>query len=185
MRFRVAISLFAFVVLAQSVMGQEAKSAVQAAPPANPQVASAKGFYDYMKGNVLKTADKVPEPMYAFKASPEVRSLGQILAHIADAQTAFCSIVKDGKPSGKGYEKTATTKAAIQAALKESFELCDAAYAGLTDAGSAEVVPFLQGRKATKLSIISFTTAHGLEHYGNLVVYMRLNQMVPPSSEAQ
>jgi len=152
------------------------------AQPANPQVATAKAFYSYMKGNILKTADLVPEAKYSFKATEEVRSMGQILAHVADAQFAFCGIVRDGKPVVKDVEKTATTKADIIKALNDSFALCDADYAAMTDANSADIVQF-RG-PVTKLGLISFNTAHGLEHYGNLVTYMRLNKIVPPSAEA-
>ena len=60
--------------------------------------------------------------------------------------------------------------------------MCDAAYAAMTDANSAEMVTF-RAQKYTKLAMISFNTSHGLEHYGNLVVYMRLNKILPPSSE--
>jgi uncharacterized damage-inducible protein DinB len=151
------------------------------APGANPQVSSAKAFYSYMKGNVLKTAEKVPEEKYAYQATAEVRTIGQLLAHIADAQFAFCGIVKDGKPVNKEVEKTVKGKTNISKALSDSFALCDAAWDGLTDANSADIVQF-RG-PVTKLSLMSFDTAHGLEHYGNLVTYMRLNKIVPPSSE--
>ncbi len=147
----------------------------------NPQVSSAKAFYNYMKTNVQKTAEKIPEDKYAYRATDEVRTVGQLLAHIADAQYAFCGIVKDGKPQSKGVEKTAATKAAIGAALNDSFALCEAAWSSLTDANSADIVQF-RG-PVTKLSLISFTTAHGLEHYGNLVTYMRLLKIVPPTAE--
>jgi uncharacterized damage-inducible protein DinB len=156
-------------------------AAVAQAQEANPQVASAKAFYSYMKGNVTKTAEKVPAARYAYKATPKVRSIGQLLAHIADAQNAFCGIVKDGKAVTKDVEKTAKTKKEISEALSDSFTLCDAVWAGLTDANSAEIVQF-RG-PVTKLALMSFDTAHGLEHYGNLVTYMRLIRIVPPSAE--
>ena len=147
----------------------------------NPQVNSAKAFYSYMKGNVTKTAEKIPEDKYAFQATPEVRTISQLLSHIADAQFAFCGIVKEGKPVTMNVEKTAKTKADISKALNDSFALCDAAWASLTDANSADIVQF-RG-PVTKLALISFDTAHGLEHYGNLVTYMRLLKIVPPSAE--
>lgn len=149
--------------------------------PANPQVSSAMAFYGYMKTNILKTAEKVPEEKYAFRATEEVRSIGQLLAHVADAQFAFCGTVAEGKPQGKDVEKTAKTKADIRKALSDSFALCDKAWAGLTDANSADIVQF-RG-PVTKLALISYNTAHGLEHYGNLVTYMRLNKIVPPTAE--
>jgi uncharacterized damage-inducible protein DinB len=158
-----------------------AATSMAQAPAENPQVSSAKAFYGYMKGNVLKTAEKVPQASYAYRATPKVRTIGQLLAHIADAQNAFCGIVKTGKPVTKDVEKTAKTKADISQALNDSFALCDEVWAGLTDANSAEIVQF-RG-PVTKLSLMSFDTAHGLEHYGNLVTYMRLLKIVPPSAE--
>lgn len=170
MRKHVVLGL---VLLALTVSTAQAQSA-------NPQVSSAKAFYGYMKTNVLKTAELVPEDKYAYRATDEVRTIGQLLAHIADAQNLFCGIV-NGKPQSRNVEKTAKTKAEVGKALNESFEVCETAWAGLTDANSADIVQF-RG-PVTKLSLISFTTAHGLEHYGNLVTYMRLLKIVPPTAE--
>jgi uncharacterized damage-inducible protein DinB len=108
---------------------------------------------------------------------------GQLLAHVADGQFVICGMVKDGKPVMKGFEKSATTKTAILQALNEGFAYCDSAYAGLTDASSADMASFF-GNQRTKLSILSFNTAHTMEHYGNMVTYMRMNKIVPPSSES-
>jgi uncharacterized damage-inducible protein DinB len=174
-------TLFVRTWMASCIVLCAATASVAQAPAENPQVASAKAFYSYMKGNVLKTAEKVPPTRYAYRATPKVRTIGQLLAHIADAQFAFCGIVKDGKPTVMNVEKTAKTKADIRKALDDSFALCDADWASLTDANSADIVQF-RG-PVTKLSLMSFDTAHGLEHYGNLVTYMRLLNIVPPSAE--
>jgi len=82
----------------------------------------------------------------------------------------------------RNFEKTATTKAEIVAALNEGFAFCDSVYQKLTDADAAAMVPFF-GQQRTKLSMLDFNIAHGFEHYGNLVTYMRMKGIVPPSSE--
>ncbi len=153
-----------------------------AADTTNPLVSSSKGFFSLMKDDVLRSAEKVPEADYSFRPTPEVRTFGQILAHIANAQFMMCGIATDGKPVRKDFEKTATTKAEIEAALKEGFTACDAVYQKLTDAEAAQTVPFF-GRQSTKLGVLDFNIAHGFEHYGNLVTYMRMKGIVPPSSE--
>src|SRR4051812_5690524 len=107
---------------------------------ANPQLASSKAFYEQVKGNVLKSVDKMPEEKFSFKPSTDVRSYGQVLAHIADGQYVLCGVVKEGKPQFKGNEKSATTKTAIVKALNDGFAYCDAVYTSLTDASSAEMV---------------------------------------------
>jgi uncharacterized damage-inducible protein DinB len=148
----------------------------------NPQLASAKVFYDIIKGNVLKSTDKMPEAKYSYKPVDSVRTYGQLLMHIADAQYVFCGTAK-GARENKGIEKAALkSKAEIVMALNDAFAFCESTYAGLTDAASAAKVTFI-GQEVTKLSVLSLNTAHTYEHYGNLVTYMRMNGIVPPSSE--
>ncbi len=149
--------------------------------PANPLVASSKAMFEIVKSDILKTAEQVPESLYSYKPTDGVRTMGQLLAHVADGQYEFCGAAQDGKPQMKGIEKTAKTKAEIQQALDTAFGFCESVYASLTDADAAALMPFF-GRKMSKLGIMDFNAAHTFEHYGNLVTYMRMNQMVPPSS---
>jgi uncharacterized damage-inducible protein DinB len=150
----------------------------------NPQLASTKAFYDTVRMNILKAAEKMPEEKYAYKPSDDVRTYGQLLAHIADSQYFLCGTAKEGKSENRGIEKSMPTKPGILTALRDGFAYCDSTYAGLTDASSAAMVTFF-GQKRTKLSMLSFNTAHSFEHYGNLATYLRMNRMVPPSSEPQ
>lgn len=153
-----------------------------AASAQNPMVEGQKFLNDMVRNNILRSAEKMPEENYSFKPTPEVRSFGQLLGHIADAQYLFCSAVL-GKPNpAPGIEKSKTSKADLTAALKEAFAYCDSAYAGLTDAQLAGTVKFF-GREQTKATVLSFNTAHNNEHYGNIVTYLRMKGIVPPSSE--
>jgi uncharacterized damage-inducible protein DinB len=152
--------------------------------PSDPITNGTKGIYGYLKSNVARAAEKMPEANYAFKPTPEVRNFGQLVAHIADAQYIFCSMAT-GKPgNGPGIENKKTTKAEIIEALKEAYGYCDEVYAGMTDAKTAELVKFL-GRDMPRISVLAFNNAHMDEHYGNIVTYMRLKGLVPPTSEAQ
>lgn len=149
----------------------------------NPQLASAKAFYDLIKGNILKSTDKIPEAKYTYKPSDDVRTIAQLFMHIADSQYLICGTAKENKFTSPGIEKSALkTKGEIVAALKDAFAYCDGTYAGLTDASSAAIVQWF-GQDRTKLSVLALNTAHSYEHYGNLVTYMRMNGIVPPSSE--
>lgn len=152
---------------------------------ANPQLASAKAFFEIVKGNILKSAAKMPEEKYSFKPSKDVRSYGELIAHIADSQYFICGTAKEDKGQNPGIEKSLPhTKAELVKALQDAFAYCDATYAGLSDAASVDMVPFF-GQPRTKLSMLSFNTAHSFEHYGNVVTYLRMNGIVPPSSEPQ
>lgn len=149
-----------------------------------PMVASSKVFYSNAKQDILRSAEKMPEDKYAFKPVDTVRSYGQILAHVADGQYEFCGAAAS-KHDEKGVEQNAKTKADIIAALKTAFAYCDAIYAGMTDANAAEMIPAFGGIKISRLSMLDFNVAHTMEHYGNLVTYMRIEGLVPPSSESR
>lgn len=150
--------------------------------PANPLITVSKSVYAIAKNDVLGSVDKIPDADWSFRPTPQVRTIGQLFAHIADGQYEFCGVVAEGKSVSKGIEKADTTKAEIVPALKEAFAYCDAAYAKLTDADAAQMVPMF-GMHITKLGAMDFNTAHTMEHYGNLVTYMRIKGIVPPSSE--
>jgi len=86
----------ALLLVPVALFGQEkapapAPAPAQSTPPANPITASEKGFYGFVSGAVVGAAQKMPEENYSFKPTPEVRSFGQLVGHVADASYAFCS----------------------------------------------------------------------------------------------
>ena len=166
--FTVAI-LFAAAASAQSA-------------PANPLVTVSKGIYASAKTDILRSAEKVPEEMWSYQPVKEVRTFGQLFAHVADGQYEFCGAVAEGKPVDKGLEKALKTKAEIVAALKDAFAYCDAAYAKMTDADAPALISMF-GMRLTKIGAMDFNITHTMEHYGNLVTYMRIKGIVPPTSE--
>jgi uncharacterized damage-inducible protein DinB len=149
----------------------------------DPMSKETKGLYTNVKSYILKSAEKMPEANYAFKPSPEVRNYGAVLGHLADDQYFFCSAAK-GEKKETNIEKEVTTKAGLTAALKEAFAYCDAAYDGLTDANGAMMMKFGRGERSMS-GILNFNVAHDFEHYGNLITYLRIKGLVPPSSEKQ
>ena len=142
--------------------------------------------YNGVKLNLTETAEKVSEADYGFKPSPDIRSFGGQLAHVADAHYNFCSAAK-GVPNpmqGQSLERTKTTKADVQKALADSFVFCDDAYSSLTDQSALELVT--QGRGQTaRGAVLANNTSHDNEEYGILTVYMRLKNIVPPSTARQ
>lgn len=152
-------------------------------PAANPIAGSIRAQYDVVKGYLLKAAEQVPEEHYAFKPAPEVRSLGQIFGHVADANFGICGMASGQKGTMSDIEKTKTTKKELQDALAASFKFCDAAFDGLTEARAGETVKFFLPGTHTRLGVLAFNSAHDFEHYGNVVTYMRMKGLVPPSSQ--
>jgi uncharacterized damage-inducible protein DinB len=170
--------LFALILVVTPPLEQ-----TPAAPAtASPTIGSVRGMTDLVKGYLTKAAAQVPEEHYAFKPTPEVRSMGEVFAHVADANFMICGMVSGQKPPMTGIAKTKKTKAELTEALTASFTFCESAFDGMTDARANEVIKFFVPGTHTRLGVLAFNAAHDFEHYGNIVTYMRMKGMVPPSS---
>ena len=152
------------------------------AQTANPLTAGAKKIYGITKNDLLKSAEEMPEENYSFKPVSTVRTFGELIGHVADGQYEFCGPVAGDGVKSPDVEKNKTSKADLIAALKVAFAYCDKTYAGMTDAHAADMIKFF-GNDWPKLSILGFNNAHNMEHYGNMVTYLRIKGLVPPSSK--
>ena len=148
----------------------------------NPFSTINKRSYERTKATLLRSAEKMPEENYSFKPVDTVRNYGQIIGHLADAQYLFCSTASGEKNPGLNIEKTKTSKADLIAALKDGFAYCDKVYDSMTDATAIQMVKFF-GNDVPKYAVLNINIAHNMEHYGNLVTYMRMKGIVPPTSE--
>jgi len=139
--------------------------------------------YRAVRDYFIRAAEKMPEDKYAFRPSPDVRTFAQQVAHVADDQYNLCSPAKgeQRKAPYTDIETRLSTKAELVPALKDAFAFCDAVYDGMTDARGVEPSSGAKGR--SKFSYLNWNLWHTWEHYGNIVVYLRMNGLVPPSSE--
>lgn len=169
-----AVAVFAYAV------------AVQAQAPANPISDGIRDGWNSARRNMLGSTKVMPQQKYTFKPVDTVRTFGQILAHVAGANYVFCAAARgEMKPpfSEDHFEKMTQTSSDIAKALQDSITYCDAAYTALTDASAAQMIkaPFGDGQQP-RATVLMGNTNHNTEHYGNLVTYLRINGLVPPSS---
>ncbi len=165
-------------------IGAAALVFAQGGPPAQPTTIAAmlNQRYSQVKTSITNAANVMPEENYAFKPVPEEMSFGEWVAHVADVQVRQCSTVNGQiRTVGAAQKKT---KAEMVAALKESFDECDKAFAALTDANALEAVGTGRGN-AARAGQLAYVTAHDNEAYGSMAVYMRLKGIVPPSTAAR
>jgi hypothetical protein len=159
-----------------------ALASAQSAPPTpgvNPEV---NRSYNGLKDNILKSADKMPEDLYSYKPTPDIRVFARILTHVIEAQVRSCGIV-NGTPQAEMLKTPAETapKAEIVTALKASFDACDKAYASITDANALDLLS-AGPVKRTRVSILWGNVSHDNEQYAQLATYMRLKNITPPSA---
>lgn len=144
-------------------------------------IASVKTLYEVVKGFVTKAAAQVPEDKYSYQPTKEVRTMGQLFGHVANATAMICNTATGMAGAQTGDAEKLATKAELQKALSAAFAACDHGFQMITTNSANEPVT-LFGQKHTRIGAMAFNNAHIYEHYGNIVTYMRLNGMVPPSS---
>lgn len=166
------------VVLALIAMGTAgAASAQQGGQAREPIAWTTNWFYQDARRNFLEAAELMPEEHYGFKPVPDVRSFGEIVGHIANWQFTNCSAAKGEKnPNATDFEK-AEGKADLLSGIKAAYVYCDEVFKSLdldrlSAAGGGPPVMF---RAMSAL-------AHPYLHYGNLITYLRLKGIVPPST---
>ena len=144
-----------------------------------------KAMHATIRRDLAEAAASMPAEEYAFKPTPQVRSFGELVGHVVNANFFFCSQAKgERSPATTNYEK-ATDKAALVKGLTDALAYCDSVVSGITDASFSELVKLSGPGGSTESprgAVLMFNTTHNNEHYGNIVVYMRLKGHVPPST---
>ena len=157
MKLRILFILCCLLLPAASSFGQTA-------PDKTPDVATElRNGFNEVNGWVTKAAEMVPAEKYNYKPVDTVRTFGQLIAHITDSYNYFCSGTK--VEWSDAVEKGNTDKETLLPKLKEAVGRCNTAYTS-----------------GTQLRPLFSNVGHTNLHYGNIITYMRMMGMKPPSS---
>ena len=169
-------SLFLLLIAAPLVAQQQ-----QAADPARVAVAAARSNWIAAHNYIVRSAEQMSEADFAFKPVSTVRTFGQIVGHVADDEMGWCAQILGEPMKQTGFEKSLTSKADIVKAIKDAGTYCEKAYA-MTDAQAAGMATIWNSSQP-KIRGLMDNATHDWEHYGNIVTYMRIKGLVPPSSQ--
>jgi uncharacterized damage-inducible protein DinB len=184
----------ALFLCAASASAQQtpAQSPPQSPPPPTDIALNLKRQHAAIRKNLAASATKMAEADYGFRpqgVDPVVRTFGQFIIHLANANNGFCARALGEQPKANTDEKATMTKADLVKLLEDSLVLCDKAYDSLTAASAVEMLK-ITGRnnvvfEVARANPLINNLAHNNEHYGNLVTYLRAKGLVPPSSEGR
>lgn len=136
---------------------------------------------------VVPLAEAIPEDKYDYKPTPEVRSFREQLIHVIDENQRFMRMVAGEKPPDRSQLNNLKAREEILKALAESYDYGTKVLSNLNEQKAMEIVPvpaFL-GLQMARWGIVLHNIVDNMDHYGNLVVYLRLNKIVPPRSAGQ
>lgn len=157
---------------------------------ADPLSSSLRNLYKGTRNDIARAAEKMPEQFYGLRPGPqmEVRTYGQVVGHLANFNYMWCAQAKGEKNPNEGndFEKL-TSKADLVKAINGALNYCDGVYAALTDASGMQMIEVTQEngkqQRVLRISQLMLNVFHNNEHYGNIVTYLRIKSIVPPSSE--
>lgn len=132
---------------------------------------------------VVNLADIIPEAKYDYRPTPEIRSFREQLTHLVWENLNYMSIVAGDPPPDRAKIEAMQSRDEIMKALRESYAYGERTLANLTDAKAVEKITF-RGQPAVRWYPVLFNIQDSMDHYGNLVVYVRLNGLVPPRTAA-
>ena len=137
-----------------------------------------------MKNTMVKISTEMPEDKFGYKSTPQQRSYGEQILHIAGANANFLKAL-GGKATAPTINAKATAKAEIVKALEDSFDFGTALINEQTSDSmldQVKVPPFMGGM-ASRARLVNFLIGHAWDIYGQMAVYLRLNGHVPPASQ--
>lgn len=139
--------------------------------------------WEALKGTMMALGEEMPPDKFDFKPTPDVRSYGEQLMHVAGANLGLMKLL-DSQATAPTLPESPTAKADILKALADSFDFGTAILKAQTDASLQATV---QGPRflgpSTGARIVYRTMIHTWDEYGVMTVYLRLNGLVPPASQ--
>ena len=176
--------LWASPAMAQTP-GSPAPAAAQPRFPATSFLTPTKATWETTRALVLGIADAMPEDKYDFKPTPAVRTFREIVIHLIGENYTFFSRVSGDNLASNARFDGLKSKAEIMKALRESYDYGAGVWAGLTEEKALEMVAGRGGQQVQRWAAILGVIQDNMNHYGNLVVYLRLNGIVPPRSASR
>jgi len=182
MKSGIATTVLAACLLSAATLKAQAPAAAPAIVTANPVMWSANQIYTRQAKYILDSAEAMPADKYGFHPTPEQKSFGWIVSHLAGSNGGLCAMLSDGKAPDSVKVAETASKPELQAALKASFDYCDPIMAGLTDAKLADTITFFRGAKVPRSRAMIEITGDLMDHYSQMAMYLRLNGVTPPSA---
>ena len=173
------------VAASLAILGTVGAAAAQPGFPATSFLRPAKATWESTRNLVIGIVELMPEDKYDFKPTPAVRTFREILIHLIGENYTFFSRVSGDNLGNNARFDTLKSRAEILKALRESYDYGARVWAGLTEEKALEMVAGRGGQHVQRWSAILGVIQDNMNHYGNLVVYLRLNGIVPPRSASR
>lgn len=150
---------------------------------ANPLTSTVRKIFDDNAKNLVAAAEVMPADKYSFTPTPEIRTFGQVVAHVAMVNNNVCAMLFTPTAAMPPKLDEKDPKDKLVTGLKASVDYCSQAFSKLTDANLTEMIPAFGGRKMTRLGVALIITNDFIDHYAGMAIYLRMNNLLPPTAQ--
>lgn len=175
-RLTIAALMFAFAAAAF------AQSKEPGQTTSNPVVTTVRQMEERQSKNLIGAAEEMPADKYSYRPTPEQITFAHLIMHTAQANNTFCAGIA-GEPPREMKLSESDSKETLTKALKDSFTYCEQVLAKADDSALGQPVTLFEGQTATRASALVRLAASWADHYGAAAMYLRLNNLLPPSAK--
>jgi len=157
---------------------QESKNAAPGV--ASPVVSAVRQMQERYSKNLIGAADEMPADKYSYRPTPEQITYAHLMMHVAEANNGLCAALAGETRAVKLSE--GDSKDTLANAVKESFAYCAQTLAKSDDSNLGQAVSFAGGQTSTRAATLVRLAVGWADHYSAAAMYLRLNNLLPPSA---
>lgn len=167
------------LILGTGLIAQTAKE--QSPNTANPIATTIRQMEQRFAKNLTGAADEMPADKYTYKPTPDQMTFAHLMAHTVEANYAFCAAAS-GETAPKDKASETDSKDVLSKAVKDSFSYCEVALGKVDDSTLAQTVSLFDSQTTRGAALVRMAAAWS-DHYSAAAMYLRLNNLVPPSAQ--
>jgi uncharacterized damage-inducible protein DinB len=178
----IAIALLLLAVAPASIAQDKDKDKGTDSATANPIVATVRAMEQRYSKNLIGAADEMPAAKYSYKPTPDQITFGHLVIHIAQSNNGLCAAIA-GEPARETKLSETDSKDVLTKALQDSFTYCEQVLAKADDSTLGQSAVLSGGHTITRGAALVHLSADWADHYGAAAMYLRLNDLLPPSAK--
>ena len=159
-----------------------AQSKATAEVTSNPVVTTVRQMEERYAKNLIGAADEMPADKYGYRPTPEQITFGHLIVHSAQANNSLCAAIAGEQPRSLKLSEN-DSKETLTKALKDSFAYCEQALAKADDSALGQSVTLFEGQTGSRGSALVRLAMGWADHYSAAAMYLRLNNLLPPSAK--
>ncbi len=148
----------------------------------SPVVSTVRQLEERQSKNLIGAADEMPADKYSYHPTPEQMSFAHLVMHVAEANNGMCARIAGEQPRELKLSES-DSKDVLTKAVRDSFAYCEQVLAKADDSTLGQPVAFSGGRTGTRATALIYLVTGWADHYSAAAMYLRLNNLLPPSAQ--